>query len=132
MSINIDKVAPEDKEHCIQLNEEERDFYSKSMVECKNHYHNEIPVKVGDIIDVGEHVSELAQVTRLSKCFVFYKRLTKYRWEFKFPVSMKEERKKYSDHMCIHELHNVYYRDNYRFGSYYRIYVEVRKGTEIV
>jgi hypothetical protein len=124
MSINIDKVAPEDKERCIQLNEEERAFYAKPMTRCKEYYHKDIPVKVGDIINVGHYVTELAQVTRLSKCFVFYKRLTKYRWEFKFPVSMKEERCKYSDHMCIYELHKVYYQCSHRFSSYYTVYIE--------
>ena len=127
MSINIDKVAPELKERCIMLNEEEREYYSKSMVRCELHYHKDIPVKVGDIIKVGQYVAELAQVTRLSKCFVFFRRLTHYRWEKRFPLEIKEERQKYRDLMCIYEPHNVYYSDNHRFGDYHSVYVEKLK-----
>ena len=127
MSIDINKVPQEIKEHCEQLNKEEKEFYAKKMIRCKYHIHKDTPVKVGDIINVGNYVTELAQVTRLSKCFVFYKRLTEYRWESRFPVSIKEERRKYNDYMSIYESHKVYYTSNHRFDSYYTVCIE---GTE--
>ena len=127
MSINIEKVAPEYKERCERLNQEEREYYSKSMIRCKQYLHKDVPVKIGDVINVGNHITELACVTRLSKCFIFYRRLTHYRWESRFPLEVKEERRKYNDYMSIYEPHDVYYRDNHRFDSYYAIYVEKKE-----
>lgn len=103
-------------------NKDVEKYNNTKMVLCIPEYSTP---KVGDIIDVGSDISTyFAKVTRITKCFVFYKTLLCIKWEYNSGrTQVVEERKKLHDRFRIFPPHTFYYKSMSMY-DYRTVYVQ--------